>query len=133
MAGYVLGTDVLSALIRDPAGKVAHRIAKVGEEVICTGMIVACELRFGAVKSGSTRIQQRVEAILGELEVLAFDSPADYHYAEVGALLERRGTTPIGPNDMLIAARALSPGLTLVTGNTKEFSRLRRIAVANWS
>lgn len=131
MAGYLLDTNVLSALIRDPGGKVARRIAKVGEEVVCTSMIVACELRFGAAKSGSMRFQQRVEAILGELEVLAPDSPADYHYAEIRAFLERKGT-PVGPNDLLIAAHALSLGLTLVTGNTREFSRIPGLAVENW-
>ena len=128
---YLLDTNILSDLIRNPQGKVATRIAKVGEETICTSIIVASELRFGASKSGSAKLADRVDMILSALDVLALEAPVDSHYANVRWDLTRRGT-PIGPNDLLIAAHALSLGLTVVTANTGEFSRVPDLKVENW-
>jgi tRNA(fMet)-specific endonuclease VapC len=128
---YLLDTNVLSALVRDPQGPVATRIAAVGESAICTSIVVAAELRFGAEKSGSTKLSDRVDAILSALEVLPLEAPADRHYAALRWALGRRGE-PIGPNDMLIAAHALSQGLTVVTANVGEFSRVPGLSVENW-
>ena len=128
---YLLDTNVLSALVRDPQGSVASRIAAVGESAICTSIVVAAELRFGAEKSGSTKLSDRVDAILSALEVLPLEAPVDRHYATLRRALGRRGK-PIGPNDMLIAAHALSQGLTVVTANVGEFSRVPGLSVENW-
>ena len=128
---YLLDTNVLSALVRDPQGPVATRIAAVGESAICTSIIVAAELRFGAEKSGSTKLADRVDAILSALEVLPHEAPVDRHYAALRWALVRRGE-PIGPNDMLIAAHALCQGLTVVTANVGEFSRVPGLSVENW-
>ena len=128
---YLLDTYVLSALVRDPQGPVASRIAAVGESAICTSIVVAAELRFGAEKSGSTKLSDRVDAILSALEVLPLEAPVDRHYATLRRALGRRGK-PIGPNDMLIAAHALCQGLTVVTANVGEFSRVPGLSVENW-
>ena len=128
---YLLDTNVLSALVRDPQGPVASRIAAVGESAICTSIVVAAELRFGAEKSGSTKLKRRVDAILSALEVLPLEAPVDRHYATLRWALTRRGE-PIGPNDMLIAAHALCQGLTVVTANVGEFSRVPGLSVENW-
>ena len=128
---YLLDTNVLSALVRDPQGPVESRIAAVGESAICTSIVVAAELRFGAEKSRSTKLSDRVDAILSALEVLPLEAPADRHYATLRWALTRRGE-PIGPNDMLIAAHALSQGLTVVTANVGEFSRVPGLSVENW-
>ncbi len=128
---YLLDTNILSDLIRHPQGKVANRIAAVGEDTICTSIIVASELRFGASKSGSTKLANRIDVILSALDVLAIEMPADRHYANVRWELTRRGI-PIGPNDLLIAAHALSLGLTVVTANSGEFSRVPDLKVENW-
>ena len=128
---YLLDTNVLSALVRDPQGPVASRIAAVGESAICTSIVVAAELRFGAEKSGSTKLSDRVDAILSALEVLPLEAPVDRHYATLRRALGRRGK-PIGPNDMLIAAHALCQGLTVVTANVGEFSRVPGLSVENW-
>ena len=130
-ARYLLDTDILSDLIRNPQGPVAGRIAQVGEESVCTSLIVACELRFGAAKRGSERLTRQLELVLSALEVLPLQTPVDEHYAHVRLELERAGT-PIGPNDMLIAAHALAIGAILVTANVQEFLRVPDLRVENW-
>jgi tRNA(fMet)-specific endonuclease VapC len=110
---------------------VARRIAEVGEETVCTSIIVACELRFGAEKKGSPELFSRVEQVLANLDVLPLDGEADLHYARLRAHPEARGA-PIGPNDMLIAAQALTLGLTLITDNASEFARVPGLHIENW-
>lgn len=131
MSQYLLDTNILSHLVRDPHGSGARRIAEVGEQKVATSIVCAAELRFGARKKGSARLTAQVEAILGILPVLALEPPADAHYAELRADLERRGT-PIGGNDMLIAAHALTIGAVLVTDNVREFARVATLKVENW-
>ena len=128
---YLLDTNILSDLIRSPLGVVADRIAEVGEGAICTSIIVAGELRFGAAKAGSRKLADRVDLVLSALEVLSFETPAERHYASLRCELTRKGI-PIGPNGMLIAAHALAHGLTVVTANAGEFSRVPGLAVENW-
>lgn len=128
---YLLDTNVVSALVREPQGEVMRRIARVGETGVCTSIIVACELRFGAEKKASARLTEQLEAVLAVLPVLAFEAAADRRYGEIRAGLERRGT-PIGANDMLIAAHAHALGLTLVTENVDEFRRVPGLKVVNW-
>lgn len=128
---YLLDTNVVSALVRDPHGPVTRRIARVGEGSVCTSLIVACELRYGAAKKGSARLTQQLELVLEVLPILALEPPVDRRYGELRAELERRGT-PIGPNDLLIAAQALALGLVVVTDNVGEFSRVRGLEVKNW-
>jgi tRNA(fMet)-specific endonuclease VapC len=127
----MLDTNIISDLIRNPQGKAAKRIAKVGEDKICTSIIVAAELRYGCAKSGSKRILKAVEDLLGEIDVLPFDAPADAEYGEIRVELEAAGK-PIGGNDLLIAAHALAAGTTIVTGSTDEFKRIRSLKVENW-
>ena len=128
---YLLDTNILSNLIRDPAGCVAQRIAEKGEDTVCTSIVVACELRFGAEKKQSAPLRARVEELLTVLDVLALDVDTDFHYGEIRAKLEAAGT-PIGPNDLLIAAHARSLNLILVSANVGEFSRVPGLSVENW-
>jgi len=128
---YLLDTNIVSALVREPQGQVTRQIARVGESKVCTSIIVACELRFGAAKRGSPRLTEQLEQVLSALPVLALESGADHRYGELRAELERDGA-PIGANDMLIAAHALALGLTLVTDNVSEFQRVKGLAVRNW-
>ncbi len=129
MTGYLLDTNVVSDLVRNPQGTVAQRIRKVGETKVCTSIIVASELRYGAEKKGSQRLTTQLEVVLGALQVLPFDSPADVTYGRVRAQLERVGK-PIGGNDLLIAAHALTLGYTLVSDNTREFAQVRGLHCA---
>ncbi|BAC92284.1 type II toxin-antitoxin system VapC family toxin [Gloeobacter violaceus] len=128
---YLLDTNIISNLIRYPGGAVAPHIARVGEDKVCTSIIVAGELRFGAVKKGSTRLSAQLETVLSGLDILPFESPGAQHYATLRAAIERTGA-PIGSNDMFIAAHALSLGLILVTGNLREFARVPGLSVENW-
>jgi tRNA(fMet)-specific endonuclease VapC len=128
---HLLDTDTVTDLVLRPQGVVAGEIERRGEKGVCTSIVVAAELRFGAAKRGSPRLERQVEAVLSALTVLPFEEPADRRYGDLRAHLERQGT-PIGPNDMLIAAHALSLGLTVVTGNLREYSRVPGLAVDNW-
>jgi tRNA(fMet)-specific endonuclease VapC len=128
---YLLDTNIISDLVRHPTGAIFQRIAQVGEESICTSIVVLCELRYGAQKSGSARLKQQLEQILARMIVLPLDPPVDARYREIRTHLERFGT-PIGPNDLLIAAHVLALNLTLVTANVGEFSRVPDLAVVDW-
>jgi tRNA(fMet)-specific endonuclease VapC len=128
---YMLDTNIISDLIRNPQGKAAKRIAKVGEDNICTSIIVAAELRYGCAKGGSERLRKAVEDLLGEIIVLPLDVPADTEYGGIRATLEAAGK-PIGSNDLLIAAHATATGATIVTANAGEFKRIRGLKVENW-
>jgi tRNA(fMet)-specific endonuclease VapC len=128
---YLLDTNIVSDLIRNPQGNVARRIAKVGVPQICTSIIVAAELRYGAEKRGAVSLSERLEAVLERLEVMSFEGPADTTYALLRAKLERSGK-PIGANDLLIAAHALCLGCAIVTDNEREFGRVAGLKLENW-
>ena len=109
--------------MRHPRGRIADRIARVGEKQVCTSIIAAAELRYGAAKKGSLRLTSQLEAVLRALEVLSLESPADAVYGKLRARFERAGQL-IGGNDLLIAAHALAMDHTMVTDNEGEFWRL---------
>src|SRR6516165_3194000 len=110
----MLDTKVISDLIRDPQGKAAKRIERVGETNICTSIVVAAELRYGCAKKVSKRLLKAVEDLLSEIEVLPFEVPADAEYGAIRSQLENAGRL-IGGNDFLIAAHASAIGATIVT------------------
>jgi tRNA(fMet)-specific endonuclease VapC len=128
---YLLDTNIVSDLVRNPQGAVAQRIRKVGEAQICTSIIVAAELRYGAAKKGSPRLSAQLEAVLGALEVVPFETPSDAAYGALRARLEQTGQ-PIGGNDLLIAVQALALGYTIITDNEKEFARVEGLRLENW-
>ena len=128
---YLLDTNTVSDLVRHPRGGVAERVREVGEAQICTSIVVAAELRYGAEKSGSERLTTQLEAVLGALDVLPLEAPADIAYGRVRAQLERVGR-PIGGNDLLIAAQAIALGHTVVTDNEAEFTRIDGLRCENW-
>ena len=126
----MLDTNIISDLIRNPQGRAAKRIAKVGEDNICTSIIVAAELRYGCAKSGSKRLLKAVEDLLGEINVLPFDVPADAGIRR-NPLGARSGRKADRWNDCLIAAHAYATGATIVTANADEFKRIRGLKVEN--
>jgi len=128
---YMLDTNIISDLIRNPQGRAAKRIAKAGEESICTSIVVAAELRYGCAKRGSERLLRAVEGLLADIEILPMDVPADDEYGKIRSELEAAGK-PIGSNDLLIAAHARAVGATIVTADTGEFKRVRGLKVENW-
>jgi tRNA(fMet)-specific endonuclease VapC len=128
---YLLDTNIVSDLVRNPQGRVTQRIRAVGESEVATSIIVAAELRYGAERKGSPRLTAQLAAVLGSLEVLPFEAPADTAYGLLRAQLERAGR-PIGGNDLLIAAHAVALGRTLITDNEREFARIAELPRENW-
>jgi tRNA(fMet)-specific endonuclease VapC len=128
---FLLDTNIVSDLMRNPRGRVAARVAEVAEDSVCTSIIVAAELRYGAAKKGSADLSRRVEAVLETFDVIALKPPVDVIYAELRARLEKAGR-PVGANDLFVAAHALALGCTLVTANEREFSRVRDLPLENW-
>jgi len=128
---YLLDTNIVSDLVRNPHGRVTQRIRKVGEAQVCTSIIVAAELHYGSAKKGSPRLAAQLDAVLGVLKVLPFEAPADRTYGALRARLEQGGKL-IGANDLLIAAQAIALGHVLVTDNEREFARVDGLRYENW-
>ena len=128
---YLLDTNIVSDLVRSPGGVIRQHIERVGDEQVCTSIIVSAELRYGSAKKMSPRLTAQLEAILDVLEILPFSAPADETYGLLRARLEQRGK-PIGANDLLIAAQAISLGYVLVTDNEREFARVEGLRYENW-
>jgi tRNA(fMet)-specific endonuclease VapC len=128
---YLLDTNIVSDLVRSPQGRITRRIRRVGEARVCTSMIVAAELRYGAAKKGSDRLAAQLEAVLNVLEILPLEVPADATYGAIRARLEKAGE-PIGANDLLIAAQAVALGHSLVSDNEGEFARIPQLQCENW-
>jgi len=62
---FLLDTNIVLDLVMHPRGKISDRISKVGEEDVCTSMVVAAELRYGATKKNSSQLTAQLEAVLG--------------------------------------------------------------------
>jgi tRNA(fMet)-specific endonuclease VapC len=128
---YLLDTNIVSDLVRNPQGRIAQHIRKIGEGQVCTSIIVAAELRYGAAKKQSARLTAQLQAVLGAIEVLPLEAPSDTTYGALRARLEKAGR-PIGANDLLIAAQTLALGYTIVTDNEKEFAQIKDLPRENW-
>ena len=128
---YLLDTNIVSDLVRHPQGRVADHIREVGDSLICTSIVVAAELRYGASKKASVRLTAQLDAVLGALDILPFEAPADIVYGQLRAALEQIGR-PIGGNDLLIAAHAMALDCVLVTDNEGEFARVEGLRWDNW-
>jgi tRNA(fMet)-specific endonuclease VapC len=128
---YLLDTNIVSDLVRNPQGKVATILLRRGIDNACTSIVVAAELRYGAARVNSHVLATGIEKHFQYLHVVPLESPADVAYGAIRADLESRGEQ-IGPNDLLIAAHAIALGLILVTENESEFSRVKGLTVENW-
>lgn len=128
---YLLDTNAVSELVRNPGGVVASRAGGFRRGDICTSILVVAELRYGAAKRRSRALSAQLDEVLSALEVFPFEAPADCAYGDLRVRLERIGR-PIEANDMFIAAHALALGCTLVTANEREFSRVEGLRIENW-
>ena len=94
---FLLDTNILSHLLRHPHGVIAARIAAVGEQAVCTSIVVAAELRFGAARRGiSQQLSVRVDQLLSAIKVLSLEVPVDRQYGDIREYLARQGML-IGP------------------------------------
>ncbi|MDX2276677.1 MAG: type II toxin-antitoxin system VapC family toxin [Hyphomonadaceae bacterium] len=130
-AQFLLDTNIVSDLVRNPQGRTSAKIAELGEDAVATSIIVAAELRYGAAKKGSQRLAAQLEAILAALEIVPLEPPVDATYGATRVALEAAGTQ-IGANDLLIAAQTLALDMVLVTNNEREFKRVDGLKVENW-
>jgi tRNA(fMet)-specific endonuclease VapC len=128
---YLLDTNILSDIMRHAQGRCARRANSEPPSNLCTSVIVASELQFGAVRRGSERLTARLHDLLASIPVLPFEAPADHVYGRIRAQMEQAGT-PIGHMDLLIAAQALAQGHVLVTDNEREFRQVEGLQVENW-
>jgi len=126
----MLDTNIVSEMIRNPAGRAAQR-ARAAAESVCVSVIVAAELRYCCARKGSRKLLRRVEEFLSEVAVLPFDVPAESAYGGIRAELEAAGR-PTGSMDLLIAAHASAVAAIVVTANVGEFRRVRGLNVENW-
>lgn len=125
----MLDTNTVSALVNDPGGAVAERIRALSTPV-SVSIVVAAELRYGAAKKGSARLNTAMGRVLGALEIEPMSPPVDSVYGALRDRLERAGL-PMGANDLLIAAHALALGRALVSDD-RAFARVPGLTVENW-
>jgi len=131
---YLFDTDTISNLLsKRPSTQLRRRLAKVPPERQFTSTITVAELYYGVYKSPRPEgFRRRLEQeVLPRVRVIPFDRRAAAVYGRVRAELERRGE-PLSDPDLLIAAIALSRGLTVVTGNVRHFARVSGLTVENW-
>jgi len=129
---YLLDTNVCVDFLTGRYPNIASRIKDLSPSEICSSSIVVAELRYGADKSlRRTRNHQLLDILFDEIPAYDFDQEAASTYGKLRAHLEKKGAL-IGPNDMLVAAHALSLGHVLVTDNVREFRRVRGLKVENW-
>jgi tRNA(fMet)-specific endonuclease VapC len=134
MPAYLLDSNALSDLIRNPGGTVSQRFERKAADPsneLLTSIVTACETRYGAVKKGSRMLSERMDRTLDAVRVVPLSIGADAAYAVLRTDLERKGQL-IGPNDMLIAAHALALDAILVTDNVREFKRVKGLRIENW-
>jgi len=131
-ARYLLDTNICVAILRQrPSGIVAKVRTKRPEEIALSSITLA-ELEYGVAKSQyPERNKIALLEFLIPFAILDFDEGAAAHYGTIRDSLESRGT-PIGPMDLLIAAQVVSNNLILVTGNVKEFNRVKGLSIENW-
>ena len=129
---YLLDTNVCADYLNGRHPPVVERIQACRPGDIVIGSIMEAELRYGVNRSVHQRANQaRLEALLANFDVVPFDSKAAVAYGRIRSALEAGGT-PIGPNELFIAAQALALELVLVTDNVAEFGRVPGLKVENW-
>ena len=129
---YMLDTNICIYIVKKKYAQILDKFSSISPNDICISSIVLAELEFGICKSKfSLKNSVAIAVLLSSIEVVPFDRNAAKEYGDIRAKLERNGT-PIGFNDMLIAAHARALNLTLVTNNVKEFSRIENLNLENW-
>lgn len=132
MKSFLLDTDICIYALKGRQ-KVLDRMLSHAPTAIFVSVITEAELRAGAAKSSAAaKTLRAIESFLRPLQLIDFTSEDAIAYGRVRAKLETSGN-PIGPLDTLIGAHAVSRGLTLVTNNEREFSRIAGLPIDNWT
>jgi len=130
MSGFMLDTDTVSFALRGQ-GQVAAQLLNHRPSEICISSVTLAELRYGADMRRSRKLHGLIDTFVEAIVVRPFDQTAADRFGTVATSLARQGV-PIGEFDTLIAAHALATKLTLVTNNTKHFSRVVGLTTENW-
>lgn len=136
MPVYMLDTDISSYIMKRSHDAVLRRLQQVPISDVCISVITKSELLYGVELSPQhsarrSQDQAALDAYVRHVEVLEYPDEAAIHYAQIRAAL-KVSATMIGANDLFIAAHARSLGLTLVTNNTREFTRVQGLHLENW-
>lgn len=130
---YMLDTNICIYAIKHKPEKVIERLQEHDPSDICISSITYAELYHGVEKSQAVDKNKIALAILlSNIEIKDFDTKAAESYGRIRAELEKAGT-PIGPLDTMIAGHAMSLGYTVVTNNTREFSRVTDLNFEDWT
>ena len=133
MSVYMLDTDISSYIMNGSNDAVLRRLQRTAPNEVCISVITKSELLFGVeISPRRQQNQLALEDFLRYVAVLDFPEDAALHYAQIRADLKRRGSM-IGANDLFLAAHARALGLTLVTNNTREFTRISHLKIENWT
>jgi tRNA(fMet)-specific endonuclease VapC len=128
----MLDTNICIYIIKQQPAAVLKRFLEYQIGDICISSITLAELRYGVAKSAhKEKNAKALDEFIVPLETVSFDEAAAHVYGEIRAALERAGT-PIGAMDMLIAAHALSLGISLVTNNSREFAHISALTSIDW-
>ncbi|MDB5929467.1 MAG: hypothetical protein JWR60_1174 [Polaromonas sp.] len=132
---YLLDTNILSYFLRGTSPGLTQRILNSTAEDLAVSVISAGELHYGLSRLPPSRrakhLSQQLDAVLSAIAVHPLPAQAGHHYGTIKAALDTAGT-PIGGNDLWIAAHALAAEMTLVTHNTREFERVPGLQLENW-
>jgi tRNA(fMet)-specific endonuclease VapC len=129
---YLLDTDVCIRYINGRSLAVRAKLPTIPARDVAVSIITKAELYYGSAKSQyPERSRQKQREFLEALRTAYFDETAAFVYGDIRAYLERRGT-PIGANDLLIAATAVAAKLILVTHNVREFGRIPDLLIEDW-
>ncbi|MCB1158402.1 MAG: type II toxin-antitoxin system VapC family toxin [Leptospiraceae bacterium] len=128
---FILDTNICIHFLNGTSTKVKNNFLKYHNEICICSPVIA-ELYYGAFKSyHKNENVKRIDDFVDKITSLSFNNKAAYHYGLIRTQLEKGGT-PIGPNDLIIAAIAVANNLTLVTNNIKEFSRIENLSLEDW-
>jgi len=127
---YMLDTDIASYLIKYNASNLSEKFIKFHKEC-CMSSITVAELKYGALKKGSTALISRVNVFCELIPIIAWDEKTANEYAKIRTQLELNGS-PIGAMDTMIAASAKENNCILITNNTKHFSCIPNLKIDNW-
>ena len=130
---YMLDTNIVAFAKNNRPEIVLGRMRRFDSGDLCVSVITLAELEYGVFNSSNPeRNQLALTLFLANIEVVPFDDDAAVEYGRIRADLKRKGT-PIGANDLMIAAHAKSLGATLVTNNTREFERIEGLMLEDWA
>lgn len=130
---FMLDTNVCIDLIRRRTAAILRNLGRTRPEDVCVSVITLSELEFGAARSAAPeRNRLALAEFMAPIAVLPYGDTVAPAYGQLRAHLEAKGIG-IGSLDTLIAAHALSAGLALVTNNEREFQRVPKLRLANWT